>query len=217
MQKTFRSLLCSFVLVLSLPATVFAQTSFSEAEKFDVESTITSPLTASASKTRFSAWAQVDSASFESSKGDFFMADLENSIGYLLNENSRNYISFPILSGRRKFSYYLGRYYFAETPDQTWAAKEDNILSDRVTFSKSGRFLRLYEGDKRTSYGIHGHVYFSTMIARENKYVSYGCVLVDDSILDVIEKSFHANGDFLKVTTTKDQRAFDFLRIPEGI
>ncbi|MEK7544666.1 MAG: hypothetical protein AAB551_00890 [Patescibacteria group bacterium] len=194
-----------------------AQVPLSEAGKFDVQPTMTTPLTTSTRGAQLHFWTKVDSSSFEPSKGDFFMADLENSVGYLVNDHSRQYVAFPILSGRRQFSYYLGRYYFAETPDQTWAVKEDNILSDRVTFSKSGRFLRLFDGEKRTSYGIHGHLYFSTMIGRENKYVSYGCVLVDDNILTLIEKSFHANNDFLKVTTTKDQRAFDFLRIPESI
>ena len=227
MQKTLCSLICSVFLLCLVPSVAFAQAEkvFPEAEMFEGEAVITSPLseTVRSSKplgeqggkeffSKNSLWTEIDPEYFEPSKGDFFMADLENSVGYLIDEHSQKYITFPILSGRRQFASYIGRYYFAETPDQTWTGKERNILGDRVTFAKSGRFIRLYDGEKRTSYGIHGHLYFSTMIARENKYVSYGCVLVSDKIMDLVEKSFYANGGSLKVVTTKNQQAFEFLR-----
>lgn len=142
---------------------------------------------------------------FQAEEGDYFVADLKNSAGYLMNDEVKQYASFPILSGQKRSVYYLGRYYFAATPEQTWEVKEKVIQSDRVTFSKSGEFLRLYAGGKRTSYGIHGHKYFENMVATDNKYRSYGCILVADDVLQVVEKSFEANDGSLKVVTTTDE------------
>ncbi len=155
-------------------------------------------------------WNQVEVAEFEATKGDYVMADLKNSTGYLLNDETKTYASFPLLSGQKRKVYYLGRSYFAATPEQTWIVRELAIQSDRVTFSKSGEFLRLYDGEKRTSYGIHGNKYFQTMTSRENKYVSMGCILVADDVLDIIQNSFDADEKEMRVITTSDETTLPF-------
>lgn len=155
-------------------------------------------------------WNQVELSEYVASKGDYVMADLKNSTGYLLNDETKTYASFPLLSGQKRKVYYLGRSYFAATPEQTWIVRELAIQSDRITFAKSGEFLRLYDGEKRTSYGIHGHKYFDVMMARENKYVSMGCMLVADDVLDIIQNSFEADEKEMKVITTSDETTLPF-------
>lgn len=147
-------------------------------------------------------WVHIDINEFVSSNGDHLRVNLEKGIGYLLNYRNKQFTIFPVLSGQRRHLCYIGRCYYGATPEQEWVVREMNIQSDRITFSASGKFLRLYEGGElRTSYGIHGHAYFDSMIQKDTKFQSMGCILVADEVLDVIEKSFHANGDELRVLT----------------
>ncbi len=141
---------------------------------------------------------------FQASEGDQFIADLENGMGYLVNEERQYFTTFQLLSGQKRNVCYIGRCYFAATPEQTWVVKEENIQGDRVTFSESGEFFRMFEDDSRTSYGIHGYKYFQDNIDKGKKFVSMGCLLVADDVLDVIEASFVANGEELTVITKKE-------------
>jgi hypothetical protein len=147
-------------------------------------------------------WSYFSPKQFVSSYGDEFKADVENGIGYLVNFESRRFTVFPILSGQRRHLCYIGRCYYGATPEQQWVVKEMNIQYDRITFSESGKFLRLYsDGEIRTSYGIHGHAYFESMIQQDSKFQSMGCILVSDEILEIIEESFYKNGNTLNVLT----------------
>ena len=157
-------------------------------------------------------WNLVDVYSFQATEGDRVIVDVANNVGYLVNDSSKIYTTFPVLTGQKRFVYYLGLSYFAATPERNWVVKEEVIQSDRVTFSKSGRFLRLYtNGKDRTSYGIHGYKYFDTLLATDNHYRSYGCILVADGVLTVIEKSFAADSNVMPVTTTSSESALPWM------
>jgi hypothetical protein len=146
-------------------------------------------------------WMEVTISEFVPSPGDYVMADTSASIGFLMNDTTKKHAIFPIISGRKKWVTYIGRRYFAETPARTWFVKDMDIKGDRVTFSKSGKFLRLYADGKPTAYGIHGYKYFQNAIEKDQRYISFGCVLVEDEVLEVIQKSFEANDNELKVVT----------------
>lgn len=149
-------------------------------------------------------WEMADYNNFKPSYGDYFVVDLENGMGYLVNDAEKNFTFFPLLTGQKRNVCYIGSCYYAATPEKIWTAEEENIQSDRITFDESGKFLRLFDGEKSTHYGIHGHAYFETMIEKDNKFQSMGCILVSDDALNVIEESFVANVDKLKVITTKE-------------
>lgn len=157
-------------------------------------------------------WSLIDIYSFEARAGDHMVVDVANNVGYLVNDETKTYSSFPVLTGQKRFVRYLGRSYFAATPEQNWVVKEEVIQSDRVTFSASGRFMRLYKGGtERTSYGIHGYKYFEALRATDNYYRSMGCILVADDVLTVIEKSFAADENAMPVTTTSDTGALPWM------
>lgn len=148
-------------------------------------------------------WKLFNFQEFKSSVGDYFVADVDNGVGYLMNDSNKSFTTFPLLSGQKRNVCYIGRCYYAGTPKQKWVVKSEDIKGDKVTFSASGRFLRLYkEGEDRTSYGIHSHKYFQEMLDTGIRFKSMGCILVDDEVLDTIEKSYVANGKTLNVLTT---------------
>ncbi len=143
---------------------------------------------------------------YVSLEGDYFVADLENGMGFLVNEEEKQFTFFPLLSGQRRNVCYIGRCYYGATPEQEWIAKEESIQGDRITFSETGEFLRLFEdeGEKKTSYGIHGHANFDEMLATGEKFKSMGCIIVADEVLDVVEESFIANSEELRVITKSE-------------
>jgi hypothetical protein len=155
-------------------------------------------------------WKEVDVFDFQASENDTFLVDVPHGMGYLVNEKDRIYTSFRVLTGQRRVVRYIGRRYFAGTPEQTWYARSREIKRDRVTFSSSGEFFRLYFKNAGTPYGIHGYKYYQQNIAKGALYLSMGCILVDDRVLDVIEKSFYATGKNLKVVTTSDESVLPF-------
>ncbi len=155
-------------------------------------------------------WGMYNYTNFEPSYGDYFVADLEDGIGYLVNDANKSFTFFPLLSGQRRNICYIGSCYYGATPEKIWEVKEENVQSDRITFSDSGKFLRLFDGDKSTHYGIHGHAYFDTMLQKDTKFQSMGCILVPDDALNVVEESFIANVDELKVIT-KNKIGISFL------
>ena len=87
--------------------------------------------------------------------GDRLIVDTEQNVGYLVHE-SGNYTKMKVGSGKRQVVRYIGRVYNATTPEKYWVVKSTHIQGDRITFGKTGRFLRLYkDGDTHTAYGIH--------------------------------------------------------------
>jgi hypothetical protein len=138
-------------------------------------------------------WVRFEPSDYQASSGDYFLVDIENALGYLVNETSRFYTVFPIMTGAKR----------TPTPVKDWVVLEENIKSDRITFDESGEFFRMFlnDGATRTGYGIHGYAYFDFEIANGRKFLSLGCVLVSDANLDLIEESFIANGNRLNVMT----------------
>lgn len=133
-------------------------------------------------------------------QGDYFVADVTNNIGYLMHLDGTSY-SFPIITGQTRYVYYLGRYYYGATPVRSWEMKSIDIKDDRVTFGPTGRFLRLYFRGESTSYGIHGHRDTKFMLESGDLYRSYGCIIVEERILDMIEKIYKNNDNYLRVET----------------
>ena len=146
----------------------------------------------------------IDKESWKPKKWDELRVDTENNIGYLIHFDG-SYLSFPMLTGQKRYVYYLGMHYFAGTPKKNWEVKSVDYKGDYYTFGPTGRFLRLFDVkngmDQRTSYGIHSHKYIQEMLDSNNHYRSYGCILVTDDVLDLIYQTYLANGESLKVET----------------
>jgi len=138
---------------------------------------------------------------WEAQAGDRFIADTKENMGYLVHEDGR-YAVVTIASGRKKIVRYIGRTYDATTPIARWNVQTKHIQGDRVTFGKSGRFLRLYWNDAYTSYGIHSHAYIKKILASDDRFQSMGCILVDDAVMDILYETFELNGQSLDVVTT---------------
>ncbi|MFH1284528.1 MAG: L,D-transpeptidase [Candidatus Peregrinibacteria bacterium] len=148
-----------------------------------------------------SGWVNVSYTEFFPSSGDYFVVNVTDGRGYLMNGITRFYTDFPVMTGTPGHS----------TPCKDWVVLEKNIQSNRIVFSKSGEFFRLFaDGTKRTSYGIHGYAYFDKEIENGRKFLSLGCIMVADDVLDIIEESYIANGNSLKVSTreTMDPTVF---------
>lgn len=130
--------------------------------------------------------------------GDKVVVDTLANVGYLVRSEG-SHTSFPILSGQRRVVRYIGRTYFAATPTGDWTIKEIEVKGRSMTFGETGTFLRFYDGDEKTAYGIHSHLTFKKMLAEGDPYRSMGCVLVDEDILQLIVRTFEANGGALDV------------------
>jgi len=152
----------------------------------------------------YSPWVRVDIEEFQPSEGDYLTVYIPTGTAYLANDTTKIYAQFPILSGQPKNVYYIGRYYFAATPEQEWEIKSMDTKKDHVTFGKTGRFFRLYEGDDGTPYGIHGYKYAQKLIEAGKIYASMGCVIVPENVLDIIDASYKADNKDMKVITTSD-------------
>ena len=133
-------------------------------------------------------------------RGDRFIVDTSNNVGYLVH-TSGAHTSFKVVTGQQRFVYYIGRYYNAKTPDKRWSVETIHHKHPSITFGPTGRFLRLYDDGERTAYGIHGHRYADEMLLEEDRYRSMGCVIVNESILDLIETTYKKNGQSLSVET----------------
>ena len=143
-----------------------------------------------------------DLSKWKISEGDRFLVDIETNQGFLVHKNGW-YYQFPIVTGQQRHVYYIGRSYFAQTPSEDWVVKKlDRKRPGTVTFGRTGRFFRLYiDGEKRTAYGIHGHRDAEFMINSNMRYRSMGCILVNETMLDVIQKTYEKNGEELHVQT----------------
>lgn len=160
----------------------------------------------------YSPWERVDITAYQSSPGDYLTVYIPTGTAYLANDTTKMYAQFPILSGQPRYVHYIGRYYFAATPEQEWEVKSMDTKKDRVTFGPTGRFFRLYEDGDSTPYGIHGYKYSASMIKQGKIYASMGCVIVPDETLDIIDASFKANNqDFKVLTTSNVEKISNFL------
>ena len=135
-------------------------------------------------------------------KRDAFIVDTKNNVGYLVHEDG-GYTSFLVATGQRRVVHYIGRTYNAQTPARSWTVNSSEIKSDRITFGRQGRFLRLTNNkdDLDTPYGIHSHAYVDKMLAGIDRYRSMGCIIVADTVLDNIIATFEMNDEKLNVVT----------------
>jgi hypothetical protein len=146
---------------------------------------------------------------WEAKAGDELIVDVANNMGYVLRADEATYLPFLLASGQKRTVRYLGMTYFAATPTGSWVVKSMKIQGDRVTFGKSGRFLRLYkEGKTYTHYGIHSFKNIDDWLESEDRYRSLGCVVVQDEMMNILEKIYELNGESLKVTTTAGPQFF---------
>ena len=149
-------------------------------------------------------WRHVPVLTLTPSEGDRFLVDIDNALGYIVNNNNLTYSAFPLMTGALR----------TPTPEETWVVKELNIQPNRVIFGDSGEFLRMYrgEGAQRTGFGIHGYKYFQKEIEGGRKFLSLGCILVADNVHDVLEGSWRANGEAMEMKTVKSMGISEMLR-----
>ncbi len=133
-------------------------------------------------------------------RGDSLVLDTQKNEGFLVHQDGR-YYRFPVVTGQRRRVWYIGRSYFAATPNRLWTARSLDSKGDRVTFGPSGRFLRLYDGDETTAYGLHEHRDEDEMFSEsgEGRFRSMGCVIVQTEILDLLVATWILNGEELEV------------------
>lgn len=132
--------------------------------------------------------------------GDRVIVDTEKNVGYVVRENG-DYTTFPVLTGQRRVVRYIGRTYNAATPEKAWTVKSVDVKGRSMTFGETGTFMRLYDEDGHTAYGIHSHLTFKKMLAEGDRYRSMGCVLVNEDILKMLVKTYELNGSTLDVAT----------------
>ncbi len=152
--------------------------------------------------------------------GDRVIVDTQANVGYLVHEDG-TYLEFPVLTGQKRYVYYIGRGYYAATPEKTWTVREVEVKGRSMTFGETGTFLRLYDEGERTAYGIHSHLTFEKMLSEGDRYRSMGCVLVSEDILKLIVKTFETNGNALDVATvngvTLPEPAPDVSQVPSWL
>ena len=135
--------------------------------------------------------------------GDRFLVDTQQNEGYLIHEDGE-YVRFPVVTGQNRYVYYIGRGYKATTPAWNWVSTEMTIKGDHLTFGPSGRFLRLFKnGNERTAYGIHEYGREEDLFSPESseRFRSMGCVIVQQSMMDLLVETFEKNGNRLEVKT----------------
>lgn len=152
---------------------------------------------------------EVSAAHWTPEPGDKVIVDTLANEGFLMHTDG-TYMRFPVVTGQRRWVYYIGRSYNASTPNWHWVAKSLHIKGDRVTFGPTGRFLRLYkDGETNTAYGFHEYRTDEEMFenddgslaAAEDRFRSMGCVIVKTAMMDLIVKTWEQNGEELEVLT----------------
>ncbi len=143
----------------------------------------------------------VPMAMWEAQAGDHFVVDTKANMGYMVHENG-DFVSFEVATGQRRTVHYIGRTYNAATPAQEWTAESLETKGDHVTFGPTGKFFRLFDDSDgtRTAYGIHTYKYEDYMFDGA-RYGSMGCIIVRQTDLPLIEKTFDVNDNKLSVTT----------------
>lgn len=136
--------------------------------------------------------------------GDKLEVNVETNMGRLIHENGES-VEFEVVTGVRRVVRYIGRRYFAATPAAEWVARETVIKRDRWTFGKTGRFIRLYkvtnEGTEHTPYGIHPFLNQDSMFRVPGRYGSMGCIILRESMVDIIQQTIRVNGGEMSVRT----------------
>jgi hypothetical protein len=146
----------------------------------------------------------VQSDEWVAEAGDRMIVDTELNWGYLMKPDGR-YTAFPVGTGQRRTVRFIGKTYNATTPVAQWTARSLEIKSgDRATYGNTGRFFRLHhERWGRTQYGIHATSNIEDILAMDDRFRSYGCILVSDAMLDILEYTFHLNEGSLDVRTAR--------------
>lgn len=147
-------------------------------------------------------------------QGDWIIANVEeNTLQYVREDHSE--VSEPIAIGSGindgKKMYYLGMSYDPKTPEGIWEVRSKNQQNWWTVFGSEEAneqlFLRLYrvQGERRiySHYGIHTTPDIDRILAEEQGYGSWGCVLTKYDDLKLLEKLYHINGESLKVVTTR--------------
>ena len=127
-------------------------------------------------------------------ESDRILVDTKNNEGYIFHEDGR-YLNFPIVTGQRRWVYYIGQSYNASTPNWNWQMKSMHIKGDRLTFGPSGRFLRLYkDGVDRTAYGFHEYGQEDELfLGLDTRCRSMGCIVFRVPIMDLLVATFEQN------------------------
>lgn len=145
-------------------------------------------------------WRNVPIESWKAESGDQLLIDIERNVGTIVHQNGE-VLQFPVITGQKRTVIYIGLRYNAETPKKSWTALSLDTQGDRITYGKSGRFLRLYDRGSRTHYGIHAHRDETVMFGRDDRYQSMGCIIVQEAVLNILEETFDRNGGALPVRT----------------
>jgi hypothetical protein len=136
----------------------------------------------------------VDIVRWEPLADDFIVVDTTSNMGYLLRSDLSAASVFPVASGQQRNINYLGKRYFGATPSGEWRIKSLDYQVKGYTFGRHGKFLRLYNEDGSTHYGIHTVWDERAIFSLTERYKSLGCVLVRDNVLTVLENVFKASG-----------------------
>ncbi len=137
--------------------------------------------------------------------GDKFEVNLETNMGRLVHVNGES-VEFEVVTGVRRVVSYIGLRYYAATPAQNWIVRSTEIKRDRWTFGKTGRFIRLFKvaadgTEESTLYGIHPFLNEDSMFKVPGRYGSMGCIILRESLEDLIEKTIKTNGGSMSVRT----------------
>ncbi len=151
--------------------------------------------------------AEVPVAIWEPEAMDRLYVDVTDNVGYIVHENS-DYIRFPVATGLQKEIYWLHKRYYAGTPIRSWTVSEKTTQTDRVMFGKTGRFFRLNVNGTDTNYGIHGFAYFQKWLKEDDRHRSYGCIVMSEEMLDIVEATYNKAGKTLSVTTMLSSEQF---------
>ena len=159
----------------------------------------------------------MDRADWQPRMGDQVMVDTDTSTVYLVHADG-SWLEIDGLTGQRRTVSYIGRRYYAGTPERSWEVRSIEEKGRSTTFG-NGRFLRLYSGtttsadgpEGRTAYGIHSHASFARMLADKQErnawdrtgtgHRSMGCILVSEDDLSLIIDTWAVNEGILAVAT----------------
>ncbi len=145
-----------------------------------------------------------DLESWVPQKGDIFEVNVQTNIGHLYHPDGST-LEFEVVTGVRRVVRYIGLRYFAATPAAEWIAQDMQIKKNRMTFGKSGRFIRLYKnGTDATAYGVHGFGRENSMFKVPDRYGSMGCIIVREEVMDILQKTLELNDGKLPVRTFPD-------------
>ncbi len=138
---------------------------------------------------------------WQAEEGDRVIIDTLMNEGFLVHPDGR-FVRFPVVTGQRRRVTYIGRSYYAATPNWEWVARNLDSKRDRITFGPSGRFLRLFKDEKEnTAYGFHEHRDEEEMFAGDagERFRSMGCIIVQSNIMDLLVATWMRNGEELPV------------------